>query len=112
MAPTTILLRRIPAQGEHPGTRGQALAAGLPHVTIRLVSDDELTLDEAMPDGRAPLEIVEHRPGQSPYLHGTERGIAPHRLRPHARAVADRLGIAYVDPTGVVLQLLERAEAA
>ncbi|MDX3109568.1 hypothetical protein [Nonomuraea angiospora] len=90
-----------------------ALAADVPHVTIRLVPADELQLNEAMPDGRPPMEIVEYRPGQSTFMHGTERGIPPHELRERARAVADRLGIAYIDPIDpAAMERLARAEAA
>lgn len=89
-----------------------ALIVQVRHVTIRLVPADELQLDEAMPSGRAPMEIVEHRPGQPPYLHGTERGTPACDLRERARAVADRLGIDYVDPISPdVMSLLAEAEA-
>lgn len=88
------------------------LVALVRHVTIRLVPADELQIGEEMPDGRPPMEIVEHRPDQSPMAHGTERGIAPHELRDRARAVADRLGIDYIDPISHdVMRLLASAEA-
>ncbi|MEV1245180.1 hypothetical protein [Nonomuraea sp. NPDC049750] len=88
------------------------LISEVPYVTIRLVPADELTLDEAMPSGRPPMEIVEHRPNHTPYIHGTERGIAPHELRARARAVADRLGVDYIDPISPdVMGLLASAEA-
>lgn len=89
------------------------LVAEVRHVTIRLVPVDELQIGEEMPDGRPPMEIVEHRPDQSPMAHGTERGIAPHELRERARAVADRLGVDYIDPISHdVMRLLASAERA
>ena len=105
-----VSLRQLLAQvEENPSLWDQA--AQVSHVTIRLVPADELQLDEAMPCGRPPMEIVEHRPDRTPYLHGAERGIAPHKLRKRARAVADRLGVNYVDPGADVLDLLLSAEA-
>ena len=86
---------------------------GLAYVTIRLVPTALLQAGEAMPDGRPPMEIVEYRPASGPFLHGTERGIAPHELRDRARSVADRLGVHYVDPIDRnVLTLLAEAERA
>lgn len=83
------------------------------HVTIRIVPSDELIVGEALPDGRAPLEVMEWRPGQPPMFHGGERGIAAYRLRAHARVVADRLGVDYIDPIDpAALERLTRAEAA
>lgn len=90
-----------------------ATAAEVHHVSIRVVPDDELVIGERMPDGRAPLEVVEHRPGQPTITHGTERGMPAHQLRAHARAVADRLGVPYVDPIDpAAMERLTRAEAA
>lgn len=84
-----------------------------PYVTIRLVPADLVMRDEAMPDGRPPMEIVEYRPDLPALTHGTERGIAPHELRDRARSAADRLGVPYIDPSDVeVMALLARAEAA
>ncbi|MGP4093027.1 hypothetical protein [Nonomuraea sp. KM90] len=83
------------------------------HVTIRVVPDDELILGEALPDGRAPLEVMEWRPDEPPMFHGGERGIATKRLRAHARVVADRLGVDYIDPVDpAAMDRLSRAEAA
>ncbi|MEU4577461.1 SGNH/GDSL hydrolase family protein [Nonomuraea sp. NPDC023979] len=89
------------------------LAAEVHHVTVRIVPDSELVLGERMPDGRSPLEIVEHRPDDQPMFHGGERGIPAHRLRDHARDVADRLGVPYIDPIDpAAMERLTRAEAA
>jgi len=83
------------------------------HVTIRIVPLDELIIGEAMSDGRAPLEIVEHRPGAEPMLHGTERGIPLGRLTDHARSVAETLGVPFIDPIDpAVTERLMTAEVA
>lgn len=90
-----------------------ALAALVHHVTIRIVPYDELTPGEATPDGRSPLEVMENRPGQSPMFHGGELGIALERLADHARVVANRLGVPYVDPIDpAAVKRLARAVAA
>lgn len=83
------------------------------HVSIRIVPLDELIIGEAMSDGRAPLEIVEHRPGAEPMLHGTERGIPLGRLTDHARSVAETLGVPFIDPIDpAVTERLMTAEVA
>jgi hypothetical protein len=83
------------------------------HVTIRVVPASELILGQALPDGRAPLEVMEWRPDDQPWFHGGERGMAAKRLRAHARVVADRLGVPYVDPIDpAAMERLTRAEAA
>lgn len=83
------------------------------HVTIRLVPADELVPDEAHPDGRPPLEIIEHRPGQPPFCYGTARGIELHELQDHAGHVADKMGLLYVDPIDpAVTEALRLAEVA
>ncbi|MEV0616085.1 hypothetical protein AB0I81_22420 [Nonomuraea sp. NPDC050404] len=83
------------------------------HVTIRIVPESELLIGEALPDGRAPLEVMEWRPDEPAMFHGGERGIATKRLRQHARVVADRLGVPYVDPIDpAAMERLVRAEAA
>jgi hypothetical protein len=89
------------------------LIAEIRHVTIRFVAENELTPGEALDDGRLPLAVVEHRPGQPPMFHGGESGIAPRRLRQHAGVVATRYGIPYVDPIDpAAMERLTRAEAA
>jgi len=89
------------------------LIAQVPHVTIRIVPEDELTIGEALADGQAPLEVMEWRPGQPTMYHGGERGIAAYRLRAHARVVADRLGLDYIDPIDpAAMERLTRAEVA
>lgn len=89
------------------------LIAQVHHLTIRIVPDDELINGEALPDGRSPLEVMENRPGDQPMFHGGERGIPLWRLADHARLVADRLGVDYIDPIDpAALERLTRAEAA
>ncbi|MGR6922661.1 hypothetical protein ACU635_51120 [[Actinomadura] parvosata] len=83
------------------------------HVTIRIVPEDVIQLGEVLPGGRAPLEVMEHRPGDQPMFHGGERGMAAKRLRAHARVVAARLGVPYIDPVDpAAMERLTRAEAA
>jgi len=90
-----------------------ATAAEVHHVSIRVVPDDELVIGERMPDGRAPLEVIEYRPGLEPMMHGTERGIPLGRLTDHARAVAETLGVPFIDPIDpAVTERLITAEVA
>lgn len=82
------------------------------HVTIRVVPFDKLVIGEDI-DGRAPLEVIEHRPGQPTITHGTERGIPLGRLTDHARSVAETLGVPFIDPIDpAVTERLMAAEVA
>lgn len=88
------------------------LIGQVPHVTIRVVPADELVIGEEI-DGRAPLEVIEHRPGLEPMLHGTERGIPLGKLTDHARSVAETLGVPFIDPIDpAVTERLMAAEVA
>lgn len=66
------------------------------HVTIESIPEDQR--DQYDPLSRPRLVVVEHRPGQSPYRHGTDGWIPLEALESYAREIATRVGVPYVAP--------------